>query len=322
MVSLVQSLTESIASVRRDLLVGVTDWCTHPADLDVERIRGTKNPNVRRIVELAPDLVVANKEENRRTDIEALRAAGVPVWVTVTESVPAALDSLHRLFAAVLRRPAPEWLAAADAVWRAGPPPARARVAIAVWRDPWMVVGADTFTGDLTARLGLANVFDDADGRYPHVDVATIEAARGPGPAARRAVRVHPERRPRGVPLHADETRERAAADLVRPLARERPPRTTCRATQTFGVTEYPRRRRGGEVTVRRMACRGLTDDRAVVSLGSAPIDRIAATRHGPWLLRVSEEPRPLRESDEVDVTRQRASHAVERRPSAAASGS
>lgn len=177
-VSLVPSLTESIASVDPDLLVGVTDWCTHPADLDVERIRGTKNPNVRRIVELAPDLVIANKEENRRTDIQLLRAAGIPVWVTVTETVPAALDSLHRLFEQVLGLPTPDWLAAADTIWRPAPPTPWARVAIPIWRDPWMVVGNNTFTGDLATRLGLVNVFHDTEGRYPHVDLDVIVTAR------------------------------------------------------------------------------------------------------------------------------------------------
>ena len=59
-VSLVPSLTESIAATRPEALVGATQWCTHPARLDVERVRGTKNPDVRRIVALRPDLVLAN----------------------------------------------------------------------------------------------------------------------------------------------------------------------------------------------------------------------------------------------------------------------
>src|SRR3954464_4482310 len=81
-VSLVPSLTEAVAATAPGLLVGATDWCTHPADLDVVRIRGTKNPDVDRIVGLAPDLVVANAEENRAPDLDALRGAGVAVYVT------------------------------------------------------------------------------------------------------------------------------------------------------------------------------------------------------------------------------------------------
>ncbi len=73
-VSLVPSLTEALAATVPDRLVGATDWCTHPAGLDVTRVRGTKNPDHRAIAALHPDLVVANQEENRRVDVERLRA--------------------------------------------------------------------------------------------------------------------------------------------------------------------------------------------------------------------------------------------------------
>src|SRR5690348_15418402 len=81
-VSLVPSLTESVAMTAPGLLIGATDWCTHPAGLDVARIGGTKNPRVGDIVDLGPDIVVANEEENRPADLDLLRAAGVAVWVT------------------------------------------------------------------------------------------------------------------------------------------------------------------------------------------------------------------------------------------------
>jgi ABC-type Fe3+-hydroxamate transport system substrate-binding protein len=176
-VSLVPSLTESIAATRPDALVAVTQWCTHPAELAVERIRGTKNPDVRRIIELRPDLVVANQEENRHKDVALLRAAGVPVWVTVTETVPGAIAALQRMFTAALGWPEPDWLTTCHAIWDALVPPARLRVAIPIWRDPWMAVGRDTFGGDLAARLGLANAFANSAERYPHVTVEEIIAA-------------------------------------------------------------------------------------------------------------------------------------------------
>lgn len=172
-VSLVPSLTESVAATRPEALVGATDWCTHPAGLDVERVRGTKNPDVRRIVALAPDLVLANQEENRRLDVERLRAAGVPVWVTVTETLDGALTSLRRLFTDGLRWPLPGWVDGCAAAWDPVVP-LRERVAIPIWRDPWMVVGPRTFTGDLARRAGLDNVFGGATERYPHTDVAGI----------------------------------------------------------------------------------------------------------------------------------------------------
>jgi len=175
-VSLVPSLTESVASVRRDALVGVTRWCTHPIDLDVTRVRGTKNPDVAKVYALRPDLVLANKEENRRKDVEVLRAAGIPVWVTVIETVPQALASLRRMFDVALEWEVPTWLDDADAEWGRAAPAAGPRAVVPVWRDPWMVVGSRTFTGDLLARAGLRNVYADCGARYPHVDLDEIRA--------------------------------------------------------------------------------------------------------------------------------------------------
>ncbi|WP_138758519.1 helical backbone metal receptor [Modestobacter altitudinis] len=176
-VSLVPSLTEALAVTVPDRLVGATDWCTHPAGLDVPRVRGTKNPDRAAIEALRPDLVVANQEENRRLDVERLRAAGVPVWVTVTESVDQALASMRRLFADVLGVGTPEWLRVATAEWGRPPELPGTRVAVPVWRDPWMVVGARTFTGDVLARLGLVNVFAGSSDRYPHVPLEELRAA-------------------------------------------------------------------------------------------------------------------------------------------------
>jgi len=173
----VPSLTEALAMTVPDRLVGATDWCTHPAGLDVPRVRGTKNPDRAAIEALRPDLVVANQEENRRLDVERLRSAGVPVWVTVIESVDQALASMLRLFADVLQVGTPAWLRRATTEWGRPAELPGIRVAVPVWRDPWMVVGARTFTGDVLARLGLVNVFAGSADRYPHVELDELRAA-------------------------------------------------------------------------------------------------------------------------------------------------
>ncbi len=98
----------------------------------------------------------------------------MPVWVTRTESVPESLGSLHRLIGAALGWEVPAWLGEAEALWsRQGV--LRGRVGVAIWRDPWMAVGRDTFTGDLVARLGLTHVLADHAGRYPALDVALLD---------------------------------------------------------------------------------------------------------------------------------------------------
>jgi ABC-type Fe3+-hydroxamate transport system substrate-binding protein len=175
-VSLVPSITEALADSVPERLVGATDWCTHPADLDVPRVRGTKNPDHQAIMALRPDLVVANQEENRRIDVERLRGAGIPVWVTVTESVDQALDSLGRLLIDVLDADRPEWLKVAVAEWDLPPVLDPAGVVVPIWRDPWMVVGRTTFSGDLVARLGLTLLPGHGEGRYPKIDLSDLEA--------------------------------------------------------------------------------------------------------------------------------------------------
>ena len=167
-VSIVPSLTEAVAATAPGLLVGATAWCSHPADLDVARIGGTKNPDVPRIVELRPDLVVANADENRDVDLDALRAAGIAVWVTAPETVPQALLSLERVLAAC-RLPRPRWLEAAEAAWDLPAPAVRRTAVVPIWRRPWMAVGRDTFTGDVLQRLGVDNALAGSPERYPKV---------------------------------------------------------------------------------------------------------------------------------------------------------
>lgn len=176
-VSLVPSITEALAATRPEALVGATDWCTHPADLAVARVRGTKNPNLEAIRSLQPDIVVANKEENRELDVRRLRDSGVNVWVSDIETVPEAFRAYDELFDEVLQWDRPEWLEEARRLWSGALPPVHARVAVPIWRDPWMVVGSRTFTGDLLRRIGFGNVYADADGRYPHVDVGAIDGS-------------------------------------------------------------------------------------------------------------------------------------------------
>ncbi len=177
-VSLVPSLTESVAASAPGLLAGATDWCTHPADLDVIRVGGTKNPDVQRIVGLAPDLVLANEEENRAADLDALRAAGVAVWVTRVRTVAEAITSLRRMLTVACGLAPPRWLDDAAAAWAAAGPPSPIRTAaVPIWRRPWMVLGGDTFAGDVLARLGVGNAFAESADRYPRVTLDALHSA-------------------------------------------------------------------------------------------------------------------------------------------------
>ncbi|MFE7412688.1 helical backbone metal receptor [Streptomyces laurentii] len=179
-VSLVPSLTEAVAvSTPPGTLVGVTDWCTHPADLGgAARIGGTKNPDTAAIAALRPDLVLANEEENRAADLDVLRAAGLRVLVTEIRTLEQAFAELGRVLAACGVRARPGWLDEAEAAWAAVVPGDLTYSAVVpIWRRPWMVLGRETFAGDLLARLGVRNLYAGHAERYPRVPLDKLLAA-------------------------------------------------------------------------------------------------------------------------------------------------
>lgn len=175
MVSLVPSLTETVGATAPELLVGVTDWCTHPTDLTAARIGGTKNPRVADIVALAPDVILANVEENRAEDLDALRDAGLAVWLTNYETVPTAIDGLGETLE-MLGLPRPTWLADAERAWADPWRGERCTALVPIWRRPWMVLGRDTFAGDVLRRLGVDNVLAASGERYPRVELDALPA--------------------------------------------------------------------------------------------------------------------------------------------------
>jgi ABC-type Fe3+-hydroxamate transport system substrate-binding protein len=184
-VSLVPSLTEWLVHAGvGERLVGVTDWCAEPAEVvaRLPKVRGTKNPDLRAIRALEPDLVVANAEENRKLDVDRLEAGGLPVFVTMPVTVAGAVAELRDLAAAVggLPRAAAidaDLVAAVATAYR-GRPQARPRYACAVWRDPWMWLGRRTYAADLLALAGAEPVLDDPATRYPRIEPDAVAALR------------------------------------------------------------------------------------------------------------------------------------------------
>jgi ABC-type Fe3+-hydroxamate transport system substrate-binding protein len=173
-VSLVPSLTEwLVAAGVGERLVGVTDWCVEPAEVvaRLPKVRGTKNPDLRAIRALEPDLVVANAEENRRLDVERLEAGGLAVFVTMPVTVAGALPRAAAIDA--------DLVAAVAAAYRNRSAGTTTRYACAVWRDPWMWLGRRTYAADLLALAGGAPVLDDPATRYPRIEPGAV-AALGP----------------------------------------------------------------------------------------------------------------------------------------------
>ncbi|MGH3913127.1 MAG: helical backbone metal receptor [Pseudonocardiaceae bacterium] len=174
-VSLVPSLTDAVEVTAPGLLIGATDYCTHPPSMDVPRVGGSKYPDVERVLALEPDLVLANAEENRPDDLEKLRVAGVPAWVTAPGTVPAAITSLRRMLTGALGLAEPGWLQEAAAVWTR-PEPEGLTAVIPVWRRPWVVLGRDTFAGDVLRHLGVRNAYAEHPDRYPRPALSELQS--------------------------------------------------------------------------------------------------------------------------------------------------
>lgn len=184
-VSLVPSLTELVCRLGLvDALVGVTVYCREPADLlrDKTRIGGEKDPDLARIRDLAPDLVLANVEENLGAHVAALRGWGIPVWVSFPRTVDDALALVRdagALTGADERAGAMlgELRALLEAARAAAARRAPVRVFYAIWREPWMTVGGDTYASDVLRVCGGENVFAEA-ARYPTITLDDVAARR------------------------------------------------------------------------------------------------------------------------------------------------
>ncbi|MFZ0887877.1 MAG: helical backbone metal receptor [Candidatus Binataceae bacterium] len=183
-VSLVPSWTETLFALGTgERVVGVTRFCVEPAESVAARrkVGGTKNPDLRAIFELEPDLVVANAEENRREDVERIRDRGIGVFVTYPRTVAGAAESILRLGrvvgrdtqASVLVRDIVRSVSEIETSLGAWSK-LRLRVFCPIWKNPWMSFNADTYAHDVLRMVGFNNVYASAGERYPRT---TLEQA-------------------------------------------------------------------------------------------------------------------------------------------------
>lgn len=185
LISLCPSLTELVYDLGvGDSLVGRTKFCVHPADRveSVEKVGGTKNPKIERIVELKPDLVLMNDEENRKEDADALQAAGIRVHSSMPRTATETATMVRSIGIVLGRSREAELIAAdierrADRVRREASHHPPIRYACLIWRDPIMTVSDDTFIAGLLALPGGQNVFGDSDERYPTIAAEQLHDA-------------------------------------------------------------------------------------------------------------------------------------------------
>jgi len=180
-ISLVPSQTELLYDLGLgERVVGITKFCIHPESWfkSKHRVGGTKQVDMEKIRALKPDLIIGNKEENLKKDIEIL-AKEFPVWISDVRDLSGALDMIEQVGeitgtgnkAEILSKQIEERFKGLVPL-----EPSRT-VAYFIWHEPYMVAGHGTFVNEMLARCGLVNVFDADDARYPQITDQELEEA-------------------------------------------------------------------------------------------------------------------------------------------------
>lgn len=179
-ISLVPSQTELLFDLDLDAeIIGVTKFCVHPADRVDEKVKvgGTKALNINLIKELNPDLIIGNKEENERQQVEALMQ-DFPVWMSDISDLSGAINMIRKVGEITGRLPSASALA--DGITQQfnnlAIHKSPKRVAYFIWRKPYMTAGKGTFIDDMLKRCGWANAFDTD--RYPELNKEQIIEAK------------------------------------------------------------------------------------------------------------------------------------------------
>lgn len=177
-ISLVPSQTELLYDLGLDEeVVGITKFCIHPDSWFriKTRVGGTKKLNLETIRALKPDLVIANKEENLKEEVEAI-AKEFPVWVSEINDLDEALTMIHSVGALTGKQMPAESMVneirkRLDGIEKSGP---KRKCCYLIWREPYMTVGGDTFISHMLGYAGFENFFG-AKKRYPETDLHELK---------------------------------------------------------------------------------------------------------------------------------------------------
>jgi ABC-type Fe3+-hydroxamate transport system substrate-binding protein len=176
-VSLVPSQTELLYDLGlEDEVVGITKFCVHPGAWyrDKKRIGGTKTINIDLVKSLRPDLILANKEENTREQIQEL-SKSLPVWISDIQTLADAMCMIRNVgvMTGTMNRAMAIDKEIKNSFKNLKRSAVRRRVSYFIWRDPYMCAGGDTFISDMITNMGWENVFA-GDNRYPVTTAADL----------------------------------------------------------------------------------------------------------------------------------------------------
>jgi len=179
-VSLVPSQSELLWSLGlKNQLVGITKFCIHPDEMfeSIDRVGGTKNLNLKKIRSLQPDVIIANKEENEKNQLEEL-AKEFPVWISDIKNLDESLQMINLLGALFQKQETAKELAMniKKTFNELIPLPIKKRIAYFIWKEPMMLAGRETFINDMLQRCGFENVFLHKTSRYPETSTKELQA--------------------------------------------------------------------------------------------------------------------------------------------------
>ncbi len=176
-VSLVPSLTELLIDLGvKDQLVGRTRFCIHPQDKvdDIEIIGGTKNPDIEKILELKPDFIIANHEENRKEDVVELKKH-FRVLVTEIDTIEEALSAIQEIGKLVDKGDkAQQTVSEIQSLLDRKPDVESLNTAYFIWKNPWMVAASETYIDSILQHYNLTNVFEN-ETRYPKIKLEELK---------------------------------------------------------------------------------------------------------------------------------------------------
>ncbi len=176
-ISLVPSLTELLIDLGlKEYMAGRTKFCVHPEGEveSIEIIGGTKNPDIEHITSLNPDFILANKEENKKKDIEKLSIAATTM-VTEIDSVSDALIAIHEIGQLFERETeATNIIEQINKTMDAKPETPPLRTIYLIWKNPWMTVGKGTYIHDVMQSYHLQNLYGNQR-RYPRTTLEEMQ---------------------------------------------------------------------------------------------------------------------------------------------------
>jgi ABC-type Fe3+-hydroxamate transport system substrate-binding protein len=178
-ISLVPSQTELLYDLDlNERVVGITKFCIHPKSwfTSKQRIGGTKSINFETIAALQPDLIIANKEENTKDEIEEL-SKKYPVWISDISTLESSLEMIRQV--GFLTQTESKAFSISEVIQEGfneiiSKTPKKLKVAYCIWKNPWMFCGGDTFVNDIIEKIGLDNCIKVLP-RYPIVELEELQ---------------------------------------------------------------------------------------------------------------------------------------------------